>query len=56
MSYINSQVPDVPELAHQGIFLALTAHRELLCQNCDEMSPLVKPYEFYENTVRITGS
>ena len=30
---LNSQAPDVPELAHQGIFHLLRPQRELLCSN-----------------------
>ena len=37
-------------------FSALTALRELLWQNDEKISPSFKPYGFFENTVRSTGS
>ena len=49
---VNSQAPDVPELAHQGIF---SSHGSV-CQNGEKISPQFKPYRFYENTVSATGS
>ena len=44
------------ELAHQGIFSALMAQRELLCQNGEQVFPLIKRKEFHESTVSTTGS
>ena len=37
-------------------FSALTAECELLCQNDENISPSIKPYGFYENTVSTIGS
>ena len=37
-------------------FSALTGQRELLCQNDEKISPSLKPYGFYENTVSTKGS
>ena len=52
--FFNSQAPNVPELAHQGIFqlsrLSLNNYVKTV-----KISPLFKPYGFYEITVSATG-
>ena len=43
---VNSQAPDVPELAHQGIFQL--SQLSVLCQIGEEISRLFKRCRFYE--------
>ena len=41
---------------HIKVFLSFsTAQRKLLCQNDEKISPLLKTYGFYENTVSNIG-
>ena len=52
---VNSQAPDVPELAHQGVF-QLSRLSVNCCVKTEKISPSFKPYRFYENTVSTAGS
>ena len=52
---LNSKAPDVPELAHQGIF-QLSRLSVNCCVKNERISPSFKPYRFYENTVSTAGS
>ena len=52
---LNSQAPDMPELAHQGFFSTLPTKRKLLCQKDEKISPSLKPYGFYELSISATG-
>ena len=53
---VHSQAPDVPDLAHQGIFQLSRLSVNCYVKTVKKIPPSFRPCGFYETTVSTTGS